>query len=234
MADSSYSSDMDSWSAQFCARYGHEYFTEVAPEFVEDDFNLTGLSTQVPYYREALDVILELEPESEVSSKTAPLIEHSAELLYGLIHARYILTKAGLHAMADKYEQNVFGSCPRFLCEGMHLIPVGRYDVPGVETVRLYCPNCNDIYLPPSSRYLNIDGAFFGTSFAGMFIKMFPEIERQCQVRGKSTFKLKLFGFGVNERAGGGRMKWLRAHPTTEEELEEFKRCEFRIPELEG
>jgi len=37
---------------------GHEYFAEVSEEFIEDDFNLTGLQAQVPMYKEALEVWL--------------------------------------------------------------------------------------------------------------------------------------------------------------------------------
>jgi casein kinase II subunit beta len=31
----------------FCSLQGNEYFTEVAEEFIQDDFNLTGLGSQV-------------------------------------------------------------------------------------------------------------------------------------------------------------------------------------------
>lgn len=46
----------ESWIASFCALPGHEYFAEVSEEFIEDDFNLTGLQTQVAMYKEALEV----------------------------------------------------------------------------------------------------------------------------------------------------------------------------------
>lgn len=227
------SDEPDTWISQFCTQFGHDYFVEVAPEFIEDDFNLTGLGSIVPYYRQALDLILDMEPETTVDSNDLPLVEHAAELLYGLIHARYILTKQGLHAMAEKYEDTCFGSCPRYYCDNMNFIPIGRFDSPGVETVRLYCPNCNDIYLPNSSRYLNIDGAFFGTSFAGLFMKMFPEINRQVQARTKEQFRLKIFGFKIHETAPcGPRVQWLRATPRNQNQLLELKNCEFSIPEI--
>jgi casein kinase II subunit beta len=35
---------------------GHEYFAEISEDFIEDDFNLTGLQQQVSMYKEALEV----------------------------------------------------------------------------------------------------------------------------------------------------------------------------------
>ena len=58
----------------------------------------------------------------------------------------------------DKYEQGIFGACPRVYCNGTHVVPCGRTDLPGLDTVKLYCPNCNDIYTPPSSRFQGVDG----------------------------------------------------------------------------
>lgn len=46
----------ESWISSFCSLLGHEYFAEVSEDFIEDDFNLTGLQTQVPMYKEALEV----------------------------------------------------------------------------------------------------------------------------------------------------------------------------------
>lgn len=248
------------WIQQFVEAFGHDYFVLVAQEFIEDDFNLTGLLLQVPYYREALLTILDYQVETAEdhndakkstasSSKSAAsassgkaelpnkaLLSHSADLLYGLIHARYITSKQGLTAMASKFERNEFGSCPRYYCDGMHLIPVGSTDIPGQETVRLYCPCCNDIYLPSSLRYLNIDGAFFGTTFPGLLVKMFPEIENQCRIRiskyDNTDFGLKLFGFKINEMsASGPRMQWLRMNPCTDEEKREFAECQYSVPD---
>ena len=59
------SGNYEEWIPSFCARFGHEYFCEVPTEFIEDDFNLTSLSQEVPHYRKALDLILDLEAISE-------------------------------------------------------------------------------------------------------------------------------------------------------------------------
>lgn len=55
------------------------------------------------------------------------------------------------------------------------MLPCGRADAPGLDTVKLYCPNCGDLYGPASSKYASVDGAFFGTSFPTLFFQTYPE-----------------------------------------------------------
>ena len=205
---SSSSQIMDTWISNFCNMIGHEYFAEVAEDFIEDDFNLTGLQSQVPLYKEALEMILDVEPDDEEDdedeeeedededmggtydyrgvggndrrhfrmSSDASVIESSAELLYGLIHQRYITSRPGIQQMLEKYELGHFGQCPRVLCNGAKVIPVGRTDTPGQDTVKLFCPSCLDVYTPPNSRFQQIDGAFFGTTFGCLFFMTFPDV----------------------------------------------------------
>ena len=226
----------DSWIAQFCSLVGHEYFAEVSEDFIEDDFNLTGLQAQVPMYKEALEMILDVEPSETGSSVVSgeeeeeeeeeeddgllgeeldeppvnqngalrrqsanaqstgsrrhgrtssdtSVIESSAELLYGLIHARYITSRPGIQQMMEKYELSHFGFCPRVYCAGARVLPVGLTDTPGQQTVKLFCPSCLDVYTPPNSRFQAVDGAFFGTTFGCLFFMTFPDLEIAPQKR---------------------------------------------------
>ncbi|KAJ8097979.1 casein kinase II regulatory subunit-domain-containing protein [Lipomyces tetrasporus] len=171
-------SEIETWISSFCSMRGHEYFAEVTEDFIEDDFNLTGLSSLVPFYKEALDMILDYDPDPDESSRlpNMPVIENSAEQLYGLIHARFLLTRSGLTIMAEKYDLQHFGTCPRYLCHQTPVLPIGTSDLPGNDTVKLYCPSCADIYSPIGKEQNEVDGAYFGTSFAGLFLKTYTDI----------------------------------------------------------
>lgn len=198
----------ESWISSFCSLLGHEYFAEVSEEFIEDDFNLTGLQTQVAMYKEALEMILDVEPEddddeedeeeedegdeseggldrrthgerrhhSRIASDLS-VIESSAEMLYGLIHQRFICSRAGIQQMSEKYELGHFGVCPRTNCNLARTLPVGLSDIPGEDTVKLFCPSCLDVYVPPNSRFQTVDGAFFGRTFGALFLLTFPEYD---------------------------------------------------------
>ncbi|KAK9817226.1 hypothetical protein WJX72_011311 [[Myrmecia] bisecta] len=93
--------DVASWISWFCSLKGNEFFCEVEEDFIQDDFNLSGLSSQVPYYDYALDLILDADsPSNEIlTEEQHELVESAAEMLYGLVHVRYILTSRGMTAI---------------------------------------------------------------------------------------------------------------------------------------
>ncbi|KAJ5893931.1 Casein kinase II subunit beta-2 [Penicillium taxi] len=201
--DSDYTSYWRDW---FVSSRGNEYFCEIDEDYLTDRFNLTGLNTEVPYYQYALDLVtdvFDLDADDELREQ----IEKSARHLYGLVHARYIVTTRGLAKMLDKYKKCDFGKCPRVLCDGHPLLPMGQSDLPSVSTVKLYCPKCEDIYNPKSSRHASIDGAYFATSFHSILFQVYPALSPEKSLR---RYEPRIYGFKVHASAALAR--WQDGH----------------------
>ncbi|XP_030372633.1 casein kinase II subunit beta-like [Scaptodrosophila lebanonensis] len=195
MSNKMSSTDEVSWMSWFCGIRGNEFFCKIDEDYIEDKFNLIGLSEVVPNYREALGIILDLEPKDEFETDVT---DQSAEMLYGLIHARYILTNRGIDQMLDKYKMGDFGYCPRVYCDNQPMLPLGLSDTPCEAMVKNYCPRCVDVYTPESARFHNTDGAYFGTGFPHMFFMVRPEYRPSPPTK---QFVPRLYGFKIHSLA---------------------------------
>eukprot|EP00164_Ancoracysta_twista_P000662 GFYU01000879.1.p1 GENE.GFYU01000879.1~~GFYU01000879.1.p1 ORF type:complete len:250 (+),score=32.57 GFYU01000879.1:114-863(+) len=184
------------WVSWYCSLKGNEFLCEVEEDFIQDDFNLTGLSSQVVHYDYALDLMLDMDsPMDDLAEDHQEMVESAAEALYGLIHARYILTTRGLNAMLEKYKNADFGRCPRVYCEGQPVLPIGLVDIPRQSSVKVYCPKCEDIYHPKSSRQANLDGAYFGTTFPHLLLLSHSEL---LPLKNPTSFTPRIYGFRVS------------------------------------
>lgn len=85
---------------QFISSRGNEYFCEIDEEYLMDRFNLTGLNAEVQYYQYALDLVTDAF-DLDCDDEMREMIEKSARHLYGLVHARYIVTTRGLNKMVS-------------------------------------------------------------------------------------------------------------------------------------
>ena len=86
-------------------------FCQVERAYIEDGFNLYGLRACVSNFSDGLDLILDrIGPEDSDDSH----LTQSARTLYGLIHARYIITPRGLDSMYNKVSaaslRNIMGA----------------------------------------------------------------------------------------------------------------------------
>ncbi len=155
------------WIEWYCRLKGNEFFVEVDEEYAQDDFNLTGLSQVVPYYDDALNVILDEDDQDHLGDDESALLETATQMLYGLIHARFLQTNRGIQALYDKYSSGVYGLCWNEQCERekRYVLPVGS-DIVGQSHVNVYCPSCGECYVPRNPKLQLIDGAYFGSSAA--------------------------------------------------------------------
>ncbi|KAL2340275.1 hypothetical protein Fmac_008215 [Flemingia macrophylla] len=88
---------------------------------------LLRLSCLVPYYDYALDLILDVESShgDMFMEEQNELIKSTVEMLYGMIHAQYVLTSKGMAVMLDKYKNYDFGRWPKVYCSKQPCLLVG-------------------------------------------------------------------------------------------------------------
>jgi len=209
--DSSASGRNEPWIQWFCGLKGHEMFCEVERSYIEDGFNLYGLRACVANFSDCLDLILDrIGPDDSDDSH----LTQSACTLYGLIHARYIITSHGLDAMYNKYVNKDFGTCPLVQCGNQAVLPVGLRDDMVADTVKIFCPKCQCVYHPPPIRSrsghhhhhhstddigsANVDGAAFGTTFPHLFLMTFSNLVPE-RLPPESTYIPRVFGFRVHK-----------------------------------
>lgn len=228
MAYEEYVSDLSSdfteyWIDLFLGIKGNEYFCDIDDEYIRDRFNLTGLNLEVSRLPTLIEIItdlidIELQPEEHRDA-----LEHNARILYGLVHARYILTSRGLNKMFEKYRNGDFGYCPRAHCHLHPLLPIGLNDMLRVASVKLYCAKCEDLFNPKSARHAVVDGAFFGTSFPAMFFQNFPQA---IPVHSKVTYVPRVFGFKLHEYSQIDRWRELQRKKLEQRLLKSGKEIE--------
>lgn len=79
------------------------------------------------------------------------------------------------------------------------LLPLGLSDISYQKAVKLYCPRCEDLYSPKSSRHASIDGAYFGSTFAHMLFMVYPGLIPVKSAAGTTSSTL-----GATVPVGGG------------------------------
>jgi len=237
--DSSASGHDEPWIQWFCGLKGHEMFCEVERSYIEDGFNLYGLRACVSNFSDCLDLILDrIGPDDSDDSH----LTQSACTLYGLIHARYIITAHGLDAMYNKYAAKEFGTCPLIQCNGQPVLPVGLKDEMGVDTVKIFCPKCQCVYHPPPIRSRSshhgpggsaagsgaVDGAAFGTTFPHLFLMTFNNLVPDS-LDPTSAYVPRVFGFRVHQSArqrnSGGGSGSAAAFPSTLQQANNSRRA---------
>lgn len=166
-----------SWRDWFLSQPFAQYFVKIDDNFLNDTMNYYGIRQKVSNFSLSLEIIKgPYIPKENYTLNWPPLINDYAMILYGLLHAKYLSTSQGLDLMFEKYKQNSFEKCPRSLCQGIQCLPFGNSNDIGNSTLKLFCPNCNDIYHINNEDCQYLDGAFFGNNWVHLFLRKFPSI----------------------------------------------------------
>ena len=185
-----------SWAKWFLSQPLGKYFIEIDHDYLMDTFNFYGLRQKVSNFKQALDLIRGpyIPPEKRPSTWVSDIDDYGI-CLYGLLHARYILTEKGLEKMYEKYKtSDIFCKCPRTFCNGTKCLPYGTSDDIGQSSLKMFCPCCHDVYHMPDSDSSNMDGSFFGPSWVHLFLAKYPEFVEKAPIK---TYTPKIFGFKI-------------------------------------
>lgn len=202
---------------------GHDWLLDIPRGFVEDEFNLVGLSdvSGVSDAEGNLEAVLQdycdassSDPDEDLQASDNEEVPRSFRRMYYLLHQRYAQSKQGLAEIARQYEQGGYGRCRRWLCHGMAMIPCGESGRCGRGGTRLFCPNCRDLYYPPgllasrlptasgyassSSSHRRLDGAAFGPSLPGLLMLSHPQLFKPAA---PGRYEPKIFGFKLHHPA---------------------------------
>lgn len=166
------------WIQWFCSLEGHDFLVEIEEEYIKDNFNLYGLKKRfkTDRYSTCIKMILSNYSPTEEDLTNEEFLELNQEAsdLYGLIHSRFIVTQRGLSKLYNKFLNGTYGYCPRALCDRQKVLPVGLSDELRTSRVKVFCPKCEEVYIP-KFKSINVDGAYFGTSVPHIFLKTFKE-----------------------------------------------------------
>jgi casein kinase II subunit beta len=179
---------MSSWISWFLSQPEGSLFVEVDRQFITSE---SEHSTLVALFHPsdlqcAVDTVLGLSVESDAHSNP------KAKLLYGLLHRRFLLTDAGLAKMLERHRRGAFPACARVLCQGFCCLPCSLSDEDLNSPVKIFCPNCTDIYHFASP--IPIPGAFFGKEWIHRFLTNHPEVTPK---EPPESYEPRVFGFRV-------------------------------------
>jgi len=188
------------WIQWFCSLEDHNFFCEVDEEYIRDNFNLYGLRQKFTHYNEALEMIVSPECPDDEDLEDEKFLEiyQEATDLYGLIHARFILSPKGLAIMREKFLLGKFGVCPRVLCERQAVLPIGMSEELRTSRVKVYCPRCEDVYIP-KKKCTDVDGAYFGCSFPHILLQTYPDLYPNPP---NTVYIPRIYGFKIHKKKG--------------------------------
>jgi len=104
-------------------------------------------------------------------------IYQEATDLYGLIHARFILSPRGLAIMREKFLLGKFGVCPRVLCERQALLPIGMSEELRTSRVKVIKSLKNSFSSSSQNRFIALVVKTFTFPKKSVLMLMAPTLD---------------------------------------------------------
>jgi casein kinase II subunit beta len=178
------------WITRFLNEPRCKLLLRVDDEFLHNSFNVTGAKQLLSHFAHAYD-LLRRGALADESDDDQDGIDRETEILYCLLHRRFLLTRAGMQLLFEKFQQKIFQQCPRVNCRGAQCLPYGISEEFGRYPVKMYCPGCCDVY---NSEVETFDGSAFGPSWIHMFLQKYPQV---IPPGPNKVYVPKIFGFRI-------------------------------------
>lgn len=181
---------------EFCRNWKNDFLRKfpwllnIPDEYIDDKFNVYGLNKEFSFFDLCCEIIRGKGNLSCVPPADIKIIRAQLPQVYGMIHARFILSPGGLTALNDKYKRSQYGTCPRLNCHNEQLLPIGLSSQMEISLVYAFCPCCREIFYPRPK--IDLDGAFFGPNAAHIFI---DEMEIKSNQEKYQPYPHNAFGF---------------------------------------
>lgn len=179
------------WIVFFLQHPKGRFFVQIESNFLETQREYARNSYDFHHFDEAFSLLFKTKGEVDKFDKK---IVNETTIIYGMIHAQYLMTESGQSKMIQKFQQHEFPECPRVLCHHFTCFPTGQSAIFGEHRMKLFCPNCSDFYLQVNDNPTNIDGAFFGPYWIHSLLENHPEIIPDTI---PSSYVPRIFGFRV-------------------------------------
>ncbi|OHT14846.1 Casein kinase II subunit beta [Tritrichomonas foetus] len=181
------------WIDWFLAHPFAKYFVRIDDSYIQNASNFEDLKNSFDLFDICYSLICgKYIPREKLPSEWPNNIDESGMILYGLIHSRYIQTDQGIEKMYQKFIENSFEKCPRTLCHGIHCLPIGYSNEFGQEPLKMFCPNCGDIYYVDDEDCDCVDGACFGCDYLPIFLEKHRDVVPEAL---PEKYVVTLFGY---------------------------------------
>lgn len=188
------------WKEDFLKRPENAWFCAIPDEYITEHFNLYGIEDEdeykFSYFEQDLRVITNSKSLAKLPESIRESVKRELPILYGKIHARFILSPEGIKQVKAKYKNHEYGLCPRVGCQNEPLLPIGITCKLKKSRVKGYCPRCRRVYIP--NPVVTIDGGFFGPSCPHIIV---DELKIRDRYKEFEPYERQAFGFRVYDPA---------------------------------
>ena len=181
------------WVKNFLSFPSSYVFVDVDVKFLKEFLeNFVATSSLITDFKESKKLIFASSIKEVLAAPQS--IQSQAEILYGLAHAKYLLTVEGQEKMISKQKSKIFAHCPRLYCQRTTCFPCGVSDSLQELSIKMYCPNCHEIYNVSDDLISNIDGAYFGLKWLECVCQSHPELRLSSQT---PEYVPRIYGFRI-------------------------------------